>query len=152
MRIIRIIAAYLAAAIVTVTLACVFYTLRVLEQQAEIGAVYTPGQQFETYVDNLVGLTVGTMPSYGFVLAIALLIGLVVAAGVKRIIKPLAPIAYPVAGAAAVYTTIWAIETFMTGGGGGAIGGARDALGLAMQCLAGAIGGFVFAIARGGSR
>lgn len=141
MRIVRIIAAYVAAAIVTYTAASLFYTQQILAKQAAIGAVYTPAQQAETYLTNFLGLGV-----YGTVLTVALLIGLVVAAILKRVIKPLAPIAYPLAGAAAVVAAIYFIETTAAAGGAGAIGGARDAIGLALQGLAGALGGLVFAL------
>ena len=142
MRYVKIIGAYIAAAVVTVVLASAFFTQRVIAEQTAIGIEYTPAQQSETYLMNLAGLA----PSYGLMLAIALLIGFVVAFGVKQLAKPLAPVAYPVAGAAAVLTAIYLIETLMAKGGAGAIGGARDALGLALQGLAGAVGGVVFAL------
>ena len=66
---------------------------------------------------------------------------------VKRFLKPLAPVAYPVAGAAAILFMLWAIEQ-MLGGGAGVIGGARDAVGLALQGLAGFLGGAAFAFKR----
>jgi len=138
----KIMGAYIAAAIVTVVLASAFFTQRIIAAQTAIGIEYTPAQQSETYLMNFVGLA----PSYGLMLAIALLIGFVVAYGVKQILRPLAPVAYPVAGAVAVLTVIFLIETIMAKGGAGAIGGARDALGLALQGLAGAVGGTVFAL------
>lgn len=145
MRFARMGLAFIAAAVTTFVLASAFYTQQVLAKQAAIGARYTAGQQVETYIDNLIGLA----PAYGVVLTIALLIGFLVAAIVKRVLVPLAPVAYPVAGAAAVFTAIWAIENFIAGGGVGALGGARDAVGIALQCLAGFAGGVVFAVARG---
>lgn len=141
MGFIRIIAAYVAAAIVTYTAASLFYTQQILAKQAAIGAVYTPAQQAATYLANILGLGV-----YGAVLAVALLIGLIAAAILKRVLKPRAAIAYPLAGAAAVVAAIYFIETAAAAGGAGAIGGARGALGLALQGLAGAIGGLVFAL------
>ena len=147
MRILRMAAAYIAGVATAFTLGSVFYTQQVLAKQAEIGVVFTAEQQRDAYLANLIGLA----PAYGMMLAVALLIGFAVAAGVKRVLKPLAPIAYPVAGAAAVFTLIWSIETFVAGGGVGAIGGARDAFGMGLQMLAGAAGGTVFAFARGRS-
>lgn len=139
MKFLRIIGAYVAAAAVTYLAAAIFYTQQIIAKQAAIGAVYSPGQQLETYVANLLGLTL-----YGEVIAAALLIGFVVAAGLKRVLKPLAPVAYPLAGAGAVLAVIVLIENTAAAGGAGAIGGARDALGLALQGLAGALGGAVF--------
>ncbi len=140
MRIIKLAVACIAAVIAAYTAAAGLYTQQVLAKQAEIGAIYTPSQQAQTYFENFIGLA----PAYGLMVAIALLAGFVVAAGVKRVVVPLAPIAYPLAGAAAMWTLIWAIETFVAGGGVGAIGGARDALGVGLQMLAGAAGGAVF--------
>ena len=135
----RLFLSYVIAAIVAYTAAAAFYTQQILSKQAEIGAVYTAAQTRETYLDNFLGLT-----DYGLVLAIALLTGFIVAAGFKRVVRPLAPLAYPIAGAAAVVMAIYLIETLMAGGGAGAIGGARGPVGLALQGLAGAIGGLVF--------
>ena len=98
----RTIAAYLAACVATFVTASGFYTQQVLARQAEIGAVYTPEQTAATYVDNFIGLA----PSYGLVLSIGLLIAFPVAAFLRRILKPLAPIGYPLAGAAAGFTAI----------------------------------------------
>ncbi len=142
MWIIKLAAAYIAAVLTAYAAGAGFYTQQVLVKQTEIGAVYTPAQQVQTYFENFIGLA----PAYGLMVAIALLIGFVVAAGVKRIVVPLSPIAYPIAGAAAMYTLIWAIETFVASGGAGAIGGARDALGIGLQMLAGLLGGVVFAV------
>ena len=89
-----------------------------------------------------VGIAVGT------VFSIALIIGFIVAFALKRLIKPLAMIAYPLAGAAAVVAAIYLVETTMAKGGAGAIWGARDPIGLALQGLAGAFGGTVFALLR----
>jgi hypothetical protein len=140
MQIIRHAAAFIAAVITAYTVAVGFYTQQVLAKQAEIGAIYTPAQQAQTYFENFIGLA----PAYGLMVAIAFLVGFVVAAGVKRIVVPLAPVAYPLAGAAAMWALIWAIETFVASGGVGAIGGARDALGVGLQMLAGLVGGAVF--------
>jgi len=145
MKILRVAIAFLLSVAVTFTLASVFYTQQVLAKQAAIGIVYTSEQQIATYTGNFIGLA----PAYGVVIMIALAIGFAIAAVLKRLLKPLAPIAYPVGGAAAVFAAIYLIENVMAAGGAGAIGGARDGLGLALQCFAGLIGGGVFAFARG---
>ncbi len=145
---VRIIIAYVLGVAVAFVIAVAFFTQQVIGKQAAYGITYTPAQQFETFIDNLTGLA----PGYGMVLSIALFAGFIVAAIVKRIIKPLAPIAYPVAGAAAVGTALYLIETSIAGGGAGVVGGARDATGFALQCLAGGLGGVVFALARGTPR
>ncbi len=148
MRIFRLAAAFVGAAAVTFGLATMFYTHQVLEKRAAIGLEFTPAQKYSNYLDNLVGFAIGTVPSYGMILVIALLIGFVVAAGVKRVLVPLAPIAYPLAGAAAIFVMLWAVETFVAKGSG-AFEGASGPVGIALQCFAGFIGGVVFALTRG---
>jgi hypothetical protein len=132
--------ALIAAIITAFALAATFYTQQVLSKQEAFGAVYAAGQELQIYLYNFAGLA----PSYGAGLAVALLIGFFVAVRVKRVLPALAPIAYPVAGAAAMFTLLWAIDNSSGAGGVGAIGGARDALGVGLQMLAGAAGGLVF--------
>lgn len=144
MKPLKLFRAYLAAFVATYLAACVFYTQQVIAKASAIGAEYTAAQQFETYLANFLGLWV-----YGAVIAVALLVGFIVAAVLKRILTPLAAVAYPLAGAAAVLATIYLIENTAAAGGAGAIGGARDAVGLGLQALAGALGGLVFAALAG---
>lgn len=138
----RTLGAFLAAIIAAYIAAGGFYTQQIIAKQAAIGMVYTPAQQVDTYLANYGGLW-----AYGAILAVALLLGFLVAFGAKRLAKPLAPVAYPVAGAAAVFVAILLIESVL-GGGAGVIGGARDALGMGLQALAGGLGGLVFALLR----
>ena len=142
MKIAKTIFAYVLSVAVTYVLATAFYTQQVIAKQAAIGAVYSTSQQIDTFVQNFTGLWI-----FGAMIAIALLVGFVVAYFVKRILKPLAPVAYPVAGAAAMLGMLVLIEQQL-GGRAGIIGGARYAVGLALQSLAGFAGGAVFAFKR----
>ncbi|MEM9495372.1 MAG: hypothetical protein AAGA09_05170 [Pseudomonadota bacterium] len=135
--------AFLGAVAVAYLLATAFSTQQVIAKQAAFGATYTPAQQFQTLIANLTGFW-----AYGAMLAIALGVGFFVAMLVKRVLTPLAPIAYPVAGAAAVGLMIYLIENVVLPGGVGIIGGARDALGVALQMGAGASAGVVFEMLR----
>lgn len=137
----RTVIAFAAAVVATYLLAAVFYTQQVIAKQSAF-AVYTTAQQIDTFVQNLAGLWL-----YGAMIAVALALAFAIAAVLKRILKPLAPVAYPMAGAAAMAVMITLIEQ-MLGGGAGVIGGARDAVGLSLQCLAGFFGGLVFAVLR----
>ena len=134
----RLFAAYLPAALVTYVVAAGFYTQQIIAKQVAVGATYSLAQDINALLLNIVGLW-----QYGATLAIGLLLGFVVGARVKRWLTPLAPVAYPIAGATAVLAVLMLIET-MYSGGVGAIGGARDGLGIFLQCLAGFIGGGVF--------
>lgn len=134
--------AYLLSIIVTYVLSVAFYTQQVIAKMQAVGAVYSSQQQINTFADNLTGLW-----QLAAMIAIALLVAFVVAYFVKRILKPLAPAAYPLAGGAAILLMLYLIEQQL-GGGAGVIGGARDATGLALQSLAGFLGGAVFAFMR----
>ena len=147
---VKAVLAYVIAIAVTYALSVSFYTEQVIAKMQSVGGAYTGGQALDTLAMNAVGMTQGAdgQPSYLLMIAVALGLGFLVAFFLKRFLKPLAPIAYPVAGAAAVFTLLWAIETFVAGGGAGAIGGARDALGLSLQAFAGFIGGAAFSYMR----
>ena len=140
----RNIFAYVISAALTVVLAAGFYTQQVLARQAEIGVEYSSSQTINTYLQNLSGLA----PSYGLILSIALAIGFVVATFIKRIVTPLAKVAYPVAGGAAVFTALWLIENVVAGGGVGAMGGARGIVGVALQVFSGVCGGVAYSLLR----
>ncbi|MEM1397293.1 MAG: hypothetical protein AAGH38_07595 [Pseudomonadota bacterium] len=145
---VRFCLALVASALTTLVLSIAFYTQRVIAAQQAIGANYTIPQQAQTYWDNFVGLGFTGAPPFGAVIVVALIIGFAVAFVVKRILTPLAAVAYPVAGASAVVLVIYLVDNVLLGGGTGAIGGARDSLGLGLQGVAGFFGGIVFAVVR----
>lgn len=143
MRFVQAGVAFVAAATTTYVASVFFYTHQVIGAEIGVGGAYTMEQGLQTLLLNLQGLGL-----LGAVFSIALLVGFIVAFGVKRVLKPLAPVAYPVAGALAVVAAILLIENTMAKGGAGAIAGARGAFGLALQGLAGGFGGVVFALLR----
>ena len=132
--------AFILTVLTAYVLAVGFYTQQVIAGQSFIQ--YTPVQQVETFAYNLGGLW-----KYGATIVVALLIAFGVAALVRRILTPLAPVAYPVAGAVAIPLTVVLIEQVL-GGGAGIMSGARGPVGLALQGLAGLAGGAVFAVLR----
>ena len=142
MKIAHTIFAYVLAVAVTYVFSVLFYTQQVIAKMAAIGAVYSTTQQVDTFVDNFTGLWQMVLT-----IAVALAVAFAVAFLVKRALKPLAPVAYPVAGAAAILLMLWLIEQVL-GGGAGVMGGARDVVGLALQALAGFLGGTAFAFKR----
>jgi hypothetical protein len=138
-------AAYVVAVLVTFFTGAAFITWRNIAEQAAVGAQYDANEALMDFALNVPGLLSG---GFGPVMAIALFVGFLVAALLKRVLKPLAPIAYPLAGAAAVLAAILIIGAVMAPGVGGAVPGARSSLELALQALAGALGGLVFEILR----
>lgn len=142
MKIARTVFAYLLAVAVTYVFAVAFYTQQVIAKQQAIGMVYSTSQQIDTFSQNIMGLWI-----YGAIIAIALLIAFTVAYFAKRVLKPLAPAAYPVAGAAAMLVMLVLIENQL-GGGAGIMNGASGPAGLSLQALAGLLGGAAFAFKR----
>jgi hypothetical protein len=141
----RIGIAFILAWLVAYTASVAFYTRQILAGYAELGLSIPFADAFSTFRDNFAGqLQSPDGPSWGIIVAVALAVAFLVAAGVKRIIRPLASVAYPVAGAAAIGGILALIESQFPGVG--AIGGARTALGVALQMSAGLIGGVVFSI------
>lgn len=138
MAVIRILVGYVAAAVVAIILASAFHTQMVIGALEAAGAAISFDRRLAMTGTDFIGLA----PQLGAVIAIGLAIGFLIAAGVKRVLKPLAPVAYPVAGAAAVAVALIAMG--MAFDGITPIAGARTPVGFALQCLAGAIGGAVF--------
>ena len=138
MAVVRIIAGYAAAVAVTLVLASAFHTHMVISALDAAGAAVPMDKRMAMTANDLTGLA----PQLGIVIAIGLAIAFPVAAGLKRLLKPLAPIAYPLAGAAAIAAALTAMSIAYDGIT--PIAGARTALGFGLQCLAGAIGGVVF--------
>ncbi len=142
MKIARTIFAFVLALAVTYVFSVLFYTQQVIAKAEAVGAVYAQAQKIDTFVSNFIGLW-----ALGAVIAIALALAFPAAMFAKRALKPLAPLAYPLAGAAAMLVMLTLIEQLL-GGGAGIVGGARDAAGLALQALAGFLGGMAFAFKR----
>lgn len=138
MNIIRLALGYGLATIVTVALAAGFHTQMVIGALEKAGASVPMNDRIAMTASDFAGLA----PQLGAVIAIGLLIGFLIAAGLKRVLTPLAAVAYPLAGAAAVGVALTLMS--MAFDGITPIAGARTAVGFGLQCLAGFIGGLVF--------
>ena len=91
---------------------------------------------------NMTLFDISNMVAYLVIVAIALLIGFLIATILKRFLPNLARVAYPIAGAAAIAVALGAMYImFQTI----PISGARSTMGFLAQMFAGAIGGWVFA-------
>ncbi|MFK7841999.1 MAG: hypothetical protein AB8B54_07030 [Sphingorhabdus sp.] len=91
---------------------------------------------------NMTMFDISNMVPYLVIIAVALLLGFVIATILKRFLPNLARVAYPIAGAAAIAVTLGAMYiVFQTV----PISGARSTMGFLSQVFAGAIGGWVFA-------
>ena len=146
MAILRILAAYALAALVATALASLTHTHLVLAGLQAAGAPTPPGLWLETALGDFMGLA----PALGPVIAIGFAVGFGVAALLRRVLRPLAAIAYPLAGAAAMGAALAAMKFAYDGVT--PLASARTALGFGMLCLSGAIGGLVFQLALGRRR
>ena len=91
---------------------------------------------------NMTLFDLSNMVAYLAIIAVALLIGFLIATLLKRFLPNLARVAYPIAGAAAIAVTLGAMYmVFQTI----PISGERSTIGFLSQMFAGAIGGWVFA-------
>lgn len=139
MIIVRIFLAFLLSVAVAASLGAWLHSFETQNALIAAGLDFPIGDRIRSAVEDYLGLVPGL---YGAVIAVALAIGFAVAAILRRLIKPLAPVAFPLAGAAAVALTLFLMsQQYYTTT---PIAGARGAFGFALQCLAGAIGGLVF--------
>jgi hypothetical protein len=149
LRIARYAAAFVLAAGITYALAATFYTQALLGELQSAGFEAPLGVRISESLRNIGGMASsrfgGFAASYAGVVTLGLAIAYAVALGVKQILKPLAPIAYPTAGAAALAVVVWSIISTQ---GWDALAGARGVTGVGLQMLAGLLGGVVFALAR----
>ncbi len=91
---------------------------------------------------NMTAFDVSNMWLYFVIILIALLLGFLIAALIKKLLPSLSRFAYPVAGAAAIAATLGAMYiVFQTV----PISGARSTLGFLSQVIAGGFGGWIFA-------
>lgn len=140
---VRLLIAFLLAVATTVVLASIFQTLSVEAALSGAGAEF----DLPTRIDMAASDFIGLAPSFAPVVAGGLAVAFVVASILKRFLKPLAPVAYPLAGAAAIGAALLAMPVMLDLQGITPLAGSRGALGFALQCLAGAAGGLVFATA-----
>ena len=144
MTIIRAVVGFAVAWLVSFSLSAGFYTQQVLAGYGDLGLDVSAKTAWTTFTENFAGLLTGyESASWGQILAVALMVAFAVAFAVKRIVRPLAAVAYPIAGALGVASVILIIESVFDNAG--VFGGARGAFGVALQALAGLAGGVAFA-------
>ena len=134
----RIVGGFIAAVLVTFATASFAHTHFVIQGLRAVGAEVPPSVALATAGGDLAGLA----PSFGVVVAIALLLGFLVAGIARRFIKLPRPIAFALAGGAALATALWLMHRSyeIT-----PIASARTWPGFLALCAAGALGGLVFA-------
>jgi hypothetical protein len=125
------------ATIFAFVLASVFHSQFVMAELSSLGVKISFNDRLSMSLDDLIGL----YPTYGVVIAISLLLGFSISALlVKRFTIP-SSILYFTAGGCSVASALLIMHpildiTF--------IAGARSTLGFISQCIAGAIGGWLY--------
>lgn len=135
---IRRIVAFIVAALVAFIAASLIHTQIILAGLSDLGADVPLSLRVSTSFADLIGLA----PAFGPVVAIALLLGLLVAGFARRFIPLPRPLAFAIAGAGALATALWLMHLSFDIT---PIASARTTGGLLALCLAGAVGGVVFA-------
>ena len=134
----RMIGGFIAAVLVALVAASIAHTHFTIQGLRAVGAEVPPAMALDTVGGDLVGLA----PSFGAVIAIALLLGFLVAGLARRFIKLPRAVAFALAGGAALGTALWLMRLSyeIT-----PLGSARSWAGFLTLCAAGALGGLVFA-------
>ncbi|MGK2740309.1 hypothetical protein ACSHT0_05400 [Tepidicaulis sp. LMO-SS28] len=141
MGIVRIVIGYLAALVTVIVLGSAAHTIFALQALAPYADV--EGKYLSSILFDIQGMG----PMYGAIMGIGLLIAFIAAYFVQRLAPSLRWLVFTVAGAVAVVTALTLMETVffdIT-----PIAGARTALGMACQALAGAAAGVVYTLVIG---
>lgn len=133
----RRLVALLAGALVTTALVSLGHSLFVQAELAALGTELPLHVRAGAVVRDFVGL----LPTLGPILLGALLIAFLIAGLAKRRAGFLAPVAYPLAGWAAVALALFAMKLAF---GFSPLAGARTGLGFLIMSLGGLVGGSVF--------
>jgi len=139
---VRTLLAYIAAVVTTAVLGSVAHTHFVLAELSRLGVEISMPIRIETVFHDIVNMGLNL---FAVVVAAGFLVAFVIAAVIIRFVVPgWRMFGYPLAGAVAMGTALTLMSLQFNGAT--PIAGARSDLGFAMQCLAGAMGGLVFAL------
>jgi hypothetical protein len=130
--------AWSAAVLVTTAMASMVQSWQVQGRLTQLGVDVPTGLAAQTALDDFTGLAAPLLLIFG----LALLLGFAVAGWLRARLPRLAPLAWPLAGAGAIAAalSLMHLQFEMT-----PLAGARGTDGFLLFCLAGALGGLVFA-------
>lgn len=134
----KLVVAFLLAVLVSFLGASVFHSQFVLNELVLIGVEIPLTTRISTTLSDLAGMA----PGYGPIILIGLLLGFVIIGQSRRWVSWPAVVAYPVGGILAFLTMHILMRAAFDIS---VVAGARTFAGLTFQCLAGAIGGWLFA-------
>ena len=130
--------AWSAAVLVTTAVASMVQSWQVQSGLTSLGVDIPPSLAAETAMRDLAGLALPLLLVFG----LALLLGFVVAAWLRKRLPRLAPLAWPLAGTTAVALTLILMRLSLEIT---PLAGARGLDGFLLFCAAGALGGLVYA-------
>lgn len=134
---VRTLAAYVAAVLVTYVTAAIAHTHSVMGNLTDMGVAVTAADRLQATLHDLQGMA----PLYLPIIAVALAVAFPVAAAVIRFNPRWRPLGYSLAGGAAVLVVhVVLYQAFSIT----PIAAARTTGGLTIQALCGALGGWVF--------
>ena len=134
---VRVLAAYVAAVLVTYASAAMAHTQSVMARLADMGVNVALSDRVGATLHDLIGMA----PLYLPILAAGLAVAFPVASGVIRYVPRWRPLGYSLAGGFAVLVIhVVLYQTFSIT----PIAAARTTTGLTVQALCGALGGWVF--------
>jgi hypothetical protein len=136
---IRRVGAFLLAVAVTSALGAAFHTQFVVASVAALGHPVPFSDRLAWTAHDVAGM----FPTFAPIIALAFLIALPVAGLVSRRLAQLRTIGYALAGAVALACALLVMKQVLDISG---VAGARTALGLLAQAVAGAAGGWIFAL------
>ncbi len=131
--------AFVVASLGGYLLAAAFSTQSVLSSLADMGVTVTLGQRIAATAHDIAGMTGIFLP----ILAVGFLLAFLVTGLLMRWLDRWRTPLYVLAGGVAVLTVLLSLKASF---GLMPIAGARTAAGLASQCVAGAIAGYLFAL------
>ncbi len=132
--------AFVAAVFVTYLVAVLLYTQLNLGNVVEMGLEVTAADRFAAALHDLGGMAGLYLP----VISVALLIAFAVTHLVLRWVPQLRTLGYMLGGFVGIYVVDYLLVN-VVGGGIHPLAVTRTTVGLLSQCVAGAIGGYVFA-------
>ena len=136
---IRVILAFVVAVIVTAILAVALHSQFVMAGLRGLGAEIGAAEALRVTAHDIAGMA----PTYSLFITIALVLGFVITATVRRWVRLGPGVSYAIGGAAAIGLMMVIMREAL---GITVVAGARTPAGFAAQCAAGAIGGLVFAL------
>jgi len=139
--VVRRIVGFIFAVMVTFSLGAIASTQSVISSLADMGAPLTVNERLSMTLHDLVGM----LPLYGSLVAIGFLLALPVAGWASHRLGSLRVLGFVLAGALAVFLVHAGLHSIF---GTSLVAGARSTLGLSVQILAGAIGGYCYLLIR----